>query len=182
MKNKIFITLLFVSSILSSKAQQYITKTGIVKFFSHTTLEDIKAENRKVVSVLDSKTGIMEFTMLMKGFDFPNDLMEQHFNESYAESSLFPKAGFKGTITDISKVNFAKDGTYNVNYTGKMTIKNVTKDITGTASIVVKGNNATATTKIKVKPSDYNFKIPATAVGKISDEMDVDIIMDYKKK
>ncbi len=182
MKNKIFLTLLVAFTIINVNAQQYITKTGVVKFFSHTTLEDIKAENRKVVSVLDSKTGIMEFTMLMKGFDFPNQLMEDHFNESYAESSKYPKAGFKGTITDISKVNFSKDGTYTVNYTGKMTLKDVTKDITGTATIVVKGGNATATSKIKVKPSDYNFKIPATAVGKISDEMDVDIIMDYKKK
>jgi hypothetical protein len=106
MRNKIYLTLLVAFTLTNLKAQQYITKTGIVKFFSHTTLEDIKAENRKVVSVLDSKTGVMEFTMLMKGFDFPNQLMEDHFNESYAESSKFPKAGFKGTITDISKVNF----------------------------------------------------------------------------
>ncbi len=182
MKNKFILSALLAFTFLSVKAQQYMTKTGTVKFFSHTTLEDIKAENRKVVSVLDSKTGIMEFTMLMKGFDFPNDLMEQHFNESYAESSKFPKANFKGTITDVAKINFAKDGTYTVNYTGKLTLKDVTKDITGTATFVVKGGSATATSKIKVKPSDYNFKIPATAVGKISDEMEVDIIMDYKKK
>jgi len=182
MKNKIVLTLLIAFTILNLKAQQYITKTGVVKFFSHTTLEDIKAENRKVVSVLDSKTGIMEFTMLMKGFDFPNQLMEDHFNESFAESSKFPKAGFKGTITNISKVNFSKDGTYTVNYTGKMTLKDVTKDISGIATFVIKGDNATASSKIKIKPTDYNFKIPTTAVARISDQMDIDIIMDYKKK
>lgn len=182
MKNKIIFTALLLMSFFQLKAQQYTTKTGTIKFFSHTSMEDIKAENRKVVSVLDSKTGAMEFLLLMKGFDFTNDLMEQHFNESYAESSKFPKAGFKGKIADISKVDFTKDGTYPVTVTGKLTIKDVTKDVTSTGTIVVKGGKVTATSKMKIKPLDYNFKIPATAYGKIADEMEVDIIMDYTKK
>ncbi len=163
-------------------AQQYITKTGTIKFSSHTDLEDIKAENRKVVSALDSKTGALEFSLLMKGFDFPNDLMEQHFNESYVESSKYPKATFKGTVTDISNVNFAKDGTYKVKYTGKLTIKNVTRDVTGDATITVKGDKVTATSNQKIKPADYNISIPAPVAGKIAEVINVDINMDYKKK
>ncbi len=182
MTHKITLTVILTFMLLNIKAQQYMTKTGTVKFFSHTPLEDIKAENRKVVSVLDSKTGAMEFFMLMKGFDFANDLMEQHFNESYAESSKFPKAGFSGKITDISKVDFTKDGTYKADYTGKLTLKDVTKDISGTATFVVKGGKITATSKLKIKPKDYNFVIPATSVTKIAEEIDVDIIMDYTKK
>lgn len=181
--NKIVLIALLALGLNTANAQKYFTKTGTIKFFSHTTLEDIKAENRKVVSILDSKTGALEFSLLMKGFDFPNDLMEQHFNESYVESDKFPKATFKGTVTDISKVDFTKDGSYTVNYTGKLTIKDVTKDITGTATIVVKGDKVTATTnKLKIKPKDYNISIPATAAGKIADELDVDITMDYAKK
>ncbi len=164
------------------KAQTYFTKTGTIKFSSHTTLEDIKAENRKVVSVLNTTTGALEFSLLMKGFDFPNDLMEQHFNESYAESDKFPKATFKGTVTDISKVDFKKDGSYTVNYTGKLTIKNVTKDITGTAVIVVKGGKVTATSSLKIKPVDYGMVIPATNAAKIAEFIDVEIIMDYALK
>src|SRR4051812_41355455 len=125
--SKILVALLVLTT-WNLNAQQYFTKTGTIKFFSHTPMEDIKAENRKVVSILDSKTGALEFTLLMKGFDFPNDLMEQHFNESYAESTKFPKAGFKGTVTNISSVDFSKDGSYSVNYSGKLTIKDVTKD------------------------------------------------------
>lgn len=181
MFKKTFITLMLLSS-MSMFAQKYMTKTGTIKFFSKTTLEDIEAENRKVVSVLDSKTGAMEFSLLLKSFDFKNDLMEQHFNESYLESDKFPKATFKGTVTDISKVDFSKDGSYTANYSGKLTIKDVTKDITGTATFVVKGNKATATTKLKIKPKDYNISIPATAAAKIAEVIDVDINMDYIKK
>lgn len=181
MKKIVLIAVLAIAG-AGLQAQVYFTKTGTIKFESHTTLEDIKAENRKVVSVLNSTTGALEFSLLMKGFDFPNDLMEQHFNESYAESDKYAKASFKGTVTDISKVDFKKDGSYTVNYTGKLTIKNVTKDITGVATIVVKGGKVTATSALKIKPSDYNIVIPATAAAKIAEEISVDLIMDYALK
>jgi polyisoprenoid-binding protein YceI len=179
-KSVLFLALSFV--VFNIQSQQYYTKTGKIKFSSHTDIEDIKAENRKVVSVLDSKTGALEFSLLMKGFDFPNDLMEKHFNESYAESTKYPKAVFKGKVTDISTVDFTKDGTYKVNYTGKLTIKDVTKDISGTATIVIKGGKITATSSFKLRPKEYNFKIPAAVAGNIADEVTVDITMDYKKK
>lgn len=179
-KSLALLTVAFVS--LNLSAQQYTTKTGTIKFFSHTTLEDIKAENRKVVSVIDSKTGALEFACLIKGFDFTNDAMELHFNESYLESAKYPKASFKGTVTDIAKVDFTKNGTYTANYSGKLTMKNVTKDVSGTATFVVKDGKVTATSKIKIKPKDYNISIPATAAAKIAEEIEVDIIMDYTKK
>ena len=181
MKKIVLISALLIVS-FAANAQLYFTKTGTIKFDSHTSLEDIKAENRKVVSMLNSTTGALEFSLLMKGFDFTNQLMEDHFNESYAESDKYPKASFKGTVTDISKVDFTKDGSYKVNYAGKLTIKNISKDVTGTAIIVVKGGKVTATSALKVKPKDYNIEIPATAGAKIAEEITVDIIMDYTKK
>ena len=181
MKKIVLISALLIVS-FAANAQLYFTKTGTIKFDSHTSLEDIKAENRKVVSMLNSTTGALEFSLLMKGFDFTNQLMEDHFNESYAESDKYPKSSFKGTMTDISKVDFTKDGSYKVNYAGKLTIKNISKDVTGTATIVVKGGKVTATSALKVKPKDYNIEIPATAGAKIAEEITVDIIMDYTKK
>lgn len=167
---------------LSLGAQTYSTKTGSIKFYSKTPLEEIKAENRKVVSSLDAATGTLKFALLMKGFDFPNQLMEDHFNESYAESEKYPKATFNGKIDDISKVDFTKNGTYTVTFTGKLTIKDVTKDIKGTATLVVKDGKVTATSTFKIKPKDYNFNIPATAATKIAEEVEVTINMDYTKQ
>jgi len=85
-------------------------------------------------------------------------------------------------VTDISKVDFTKDGSYTANYTGKLTIKDVTKDITGVAKFVIKDGKVTATSDIKVKPKDYHINIPATAGAKIAEELTVDMIMDYSKK
>lgn len=180
--NKLVILAILASATFTLNAQKYFTKTGTVKFTSITTLEDIKAENRKVVSVLDSGTGALEFSMLMKGFDFPNDEMEKHFNETYVESDKYPKATFKGKITDIANINFSKDGSYTVHYTGKLTIKDVTKDVSGTATFVIKGGKITATGKMEVSPADYHIVIPNSAAANIAKVITVDIIMDYKRK
>ena len=173
---------LILGLVFNLSAQKYTTKTGKIKFESKTPLEDITAENRKVVSVLDATTGAMEFSLLMKGFDFPNQFMEDHFNESYAESTKFPKATFKGKLTDVKKVDFTKDGSYTAEVTGKLTIKNVTKEIKTTATFVVKGGKVTATAHLDLKPKEYGMVIPATAEAKIAESIGVDIIMDYAKK
>ena len=183
MKLKIVsILILSIALNFSIHAQTYFTKTGTIKFESKTKLEDIKAENRKVLSVLNTSTGALSFTLLMKAFDFPNKIMQDHFNESYAESDLYPKASFAGSISNIKQIDFTKNGTYTANFTGQLTIKNVTKTISDQATIVVKDGKIAATSKIKVKPADYNFKIPAPVVGKIADELDVFIQLNYEPK
>ncbi len=63
--------------------------------------------------------------------------MQEHFNENYMESDKFPKAEFKGR-TDLSGVNFTKDGSYKVKASGKLTMHGVTKDVTTPGTIVVK--------------------------------------------
>lgn len=163
-------------------AQKYQTDKGVIKFNSKTPAEEIKAENRKVVSKLDSSTGKLEFILLMKSFDFPNQLMEDHFNESYAESTKFPKASFTGTISDVKKIKFYKDGTYTSEVKGKLTIKGVTKEVTTTATFVVKSGKITATAQLNIKPKDYNFNIPAAVESKIAETVTVDIKMEYTKK
>ena len=65
--------------------------------------------------------------------------MEEHFNENYMESNTFPKANFKGTITDLSKINFSKDGTYPVTVKGDLTIHGVTKNIEAPGTITISG-------------------------------------------
>jgi polyisoprenoid-binding protein YceI len=173
---------LILGFVFNLSAQKYTTKTGKIMFESKTSLEDIKAENRKVVSVLDAVTGVMEFSLLMKGFDFPNQLMEDHFNESYAESTKFPKATFKGKITDMTKVDFKKDGIYKVEVKGKLTIKDVTKEISTIATIVIKSGKIKSNAELNIKPKEYNFNIPATAEKKIAESLLVRIEMDYAIK
>ena len=93
-------------------------------------MEDIKASNNEVVSLLNSSTGTFDFRIAIKSFHFPKQSMEDHFNNpDYMDSEKFPKASFSGKITNLADVNFAKDGNYNVTVEGNLTIKNVTKPV-----------------------------------------------------
>src|SRR5437762_2423903 len=91
-----------------------ITHTGHIWFFSSTPLENIEAHSYQAGASLNPATGDLAFSVAVKGFQFKKALMQDHFNENYLESDKFPKATFKGKITDPGKVNFDKTGEYKV--------------------------------------------------------------------
>jgi polyisoprenoid-binding protein YceI len=163
-------------------AQKYLTRTGQVSFFSHTPLENIDAVNNEVAAILDSKTGAIIFQVPVKSFKFERALMEEHFNENYMESDKYPRADFNGTVKDISKVNFAKDGSYNVTVDGKMTMHGVTKEVTMPGTLVVKGKEVTGQAKFKIIPGDYNVKIPSLVENKIAKEISVSVNSVFQQK
>src|ERR1700750_1392280 len=107
---------------------KFFTKTGKISFYSKTTMENIEAHNRSVTAVLDAKTGNVQFSALIKGFEFEKALMQQHFNENYLESTKYPQASFKGQIVNNSDVNYTKDGTYNVKVKGQLTLHGETQN------------------------------------------------------
>lgn len=172
---KIMIAALVLCSSGSLFAQKYMTRTGKVTFYSATPVENIEAINNEIASAIDAKTGDVIFQVPIKSFKFEKALMQEHFNENYMESDKFPKAEFKGKIADLSNVNFAKDGTYNVKTNGKMTIHGVTKDVILPGTIVVKGNSITANSKFDVRTSDYNINVPKVVEGKIAKQIEVTV-------
>lgn len=178
MKRLFFFTLL-LNIILIANAQKYITKNGYIGFFSHTPMEDIKGDNNQVVGLLDISTGEMVFQALIKSFHFDRALMEEHFNENYMESDKFPKALFKGKITNLSSVNFSKNGTYEVTVDGDLTIHDVTNKIStkGTIEIVTGGINANS--KFNVVPENYKINIPGVVRDKIDKNLVVTVTMKY---
>jgi polyisoprenoid-binding protein YceI len=178
-----FLTLLFsgILAVSGASAQdKYFTKNGQVSFFSSTPMENIEANNNNATSVIDAKTGKMEFAILMKAFKFEKALMEEHFNENYVESGKFPKATFAGNITNLSAVDFSKNGTYKVNVKGKMTIHGVTKDVEAPGTITVENGKVKANSVFNVAPDDYKIEIPKLVREKIAKEIKVTVNMDYQ--
>jgi YceI-like domain len=166
------------SAIVSAQEKVYKTKSGVIKFFSSTPLEKIEGVNSQVTSMLNDKSGQFVFLLLQKGFKFDNSLLEDHYNENYIESSKFPKADFKGNITNIATVNFAKDGTYPVTVTGKLTIHGVTKDITQSGTIEVKAGKVVAKSIFKIKVKDFGIK--GEYIGdKIATEVETTVVCKF---
>jgi len=77
---------------------QMITRLGQVSFFSYTPVENIEASNNQVYSIIDLAEKKVAVSMLMRAFVFKKALMEEHFNESYVESDIYPKLQFQGLI------------------------------------------------------------------------------------
>src|ERR1700712_2531693 len=133
MKKPFLITCLISIGCLSSYAQTYMTRNGLIGFYSKMPLEDIKAENNQVYAVIDAGKKNLAFTLLVKGFLFEKALMQEHFNENYIESDKFPKAVFTGAYT--GDVPTGKDGVYNVTVKGSLTMHGVTKPLEAPATI-----------------------------------------------
>jgi hypothetical protein len=166
------------TSIVNAQEKVYKTKSGVIKFFSNTPLEKIEGINSQVTSMLNEKSGQFVFLLLQKGFKFDNSLLEDHYNENYMESTKFPKANFKGTITNIATVNFAKDGVYPVTVAGKLTIHGVPKDVTHAGTIEIKGGKVSAKSDFKIKVKEYGIK--GEYIGdKIANEVEVTVTCKF---
>lgn len=180
---KIILLSLVALTALSFKlveGQKYFTKTGTISFFSKTDLENIEAVNHKVTSAFETKTGKLQFSVLMKAFEFEKALMQEHFNENYVESDKYPKASFDGKFDKLSDINFAKDGTYKTTVSGNLTIKDKTNKVSAPATVTVKGTGVNAKATFNILLTDYNVSIPSVVKDKISKDINIIVDMDYK--
>jgi hypothetical protein len=159
--------------------QKYITKNGYIGFYSHTPIEDIKGDNNQVASILDISTGEIVFLVLIKSFHFERALMEEHFNENYMESDKFPKSSFKGKITDISAIDFKKNGMFNITVEGDLTIRDATNKVSTKGTLEVGGGGINASSKFNIIPEDYKISIPGIVRDKISKNLEVTVTMKY---
>ena len=129
MKNALLILSLFCVCQVSAQ-KMYSTKSGQVKFNASSPLETIRAVNNQGDSRWLESNGQLVFSVLIKGFKFENQLMEDHFNENYMESSKFPKAEFKGYINDLQRLDLTKAGANEVSAEGTLTIHGVSQKMT----------------------------------------------------
>lgn len=182
MKKTVFFIAFLLLTVYNLYAQDLqLTRNGQISFFSSTPVEDIKAGNNEVSSVLNTKTGSLQFVVLMKGFQFRKAAMQDHFNgKDYLDSDKFPKSEFKGTVTDISKVNFKKDGTYPVTVEGTLTLHGVSNKVKTPGTITVKAGKVSAVSKFTIKLADYNISVPAIVSSKIAESVEITVNCNYE--
>ncbi len=182
MRKAILLLVMFFTTIFYVNGQVYFTKNGRISFFSKTALQNIEADNNQVISILNVQTGVIQFSLLNNAFHFEKAKMEEDFNDNYIESEKYPKSTFTGMISDISSVNFTKDGAYPVHVKGDLMIHGVTKNITEPGTITVAGGKISATSKFHVLIKDYKITIPSIVTNKIAEDIEINISCNYEKK
>ena len=159
----------------------YLTRQGIVEFFSSTPIEDIKAYNNQVSCVLNYETGKFAFQVPIKGFMFKNGLMQEHFNENYLESDIYPKSIFKGMINNWDSLAI-NDSTLNIRLVGELTIHGVTKTIEQNATIWRKNGNLVGKCKFIISLEDYDVKIPKIVRQNIAELIEINVNVNLSKR
>ena len=167
-----FITL--TSAFTAPTISKLVSKTGHINFFSHTAIEDISADNFKVVSTLDTSTGDIVYSVSMQSFEFEKALMQKHYNSSkFLDTKKYPKSKFVGKIINLDAVNFEVDGDYTTTVKGELEMHGVTKPISEKATITVTGESIKVVAKMKITLADYNINFekgkPSTNIAKTID-------------
>jgi polyisoprenoid-binding protein YceI len=178
---------ILVAAIISSATAfgqgKYFTKKAKITFDATTATspEKIRAVNENAISVIDVSNGAMEFMVSMTAFEFEKALMGEHFNENYVESDKFPKANFKGSVTNIKDVDLNKDGTYPVDVKGAITIHGVTKEVTAKGSLTSKAGAIVAgKSEFKILLSDFKIEIPSLVGDKVAKEAKIKVDSEYQ--
>ncbi|MEO8732975.1 MAG: YceI family protein [Flavobacteriales bacterium] len=180
-RHLLYITMI-LCPLLAAAQDKLATRNGVITFFSSTPMEDITAVNSKVASVLVPSSGAIEFSALVKAFEFRKAMMQEHFNEDYMESDKFPKAFFKGKVMPPTGDDLSRPGIHAVSVEGDLTMHGVTRHLTVPATLTTAADGSVkAVCDFKVKPIDYGITVPSVVREKIADTLDLKVQITYIK-
>lgn len=174
----LFTVILTFNIQLISAQDKYFTKTGQITFVgSVDTFEPVRAIHQDVTAIFNVETQEVAALALVKGFRFKNRLMEEHFNESYAESDVFPKATFKG------KIIYAEENLTAPKISGALKFHGITKNYQNIpTSIENNGKAIIMVAEFDIDPTDFEIKIPKIVRKKIADQIRVSLRFEMTKR
>ena len=179
MKYILLSVLFFTSSALIAQ-DKYLDRQGTIAFeASEATFEPVKAQNNSVTAIINIRTGEIASLALMKEFKFRNALMQEHFNENYIESDEYPKATFRGKISDFN-IDVLTEAVKEFEVLGTLNLHGVDKEITTTLSISKQNSTIVMSGQFNTTPQDFQIKIPKIVRNKIAKE--VHVKLDFKLK
>lgn len=166
----LMVSLLFTNLVF---AQKYMSKTGKVTLEASVPLfEDIFAQDDNNVCIINADTGDFASVSVVKNFHFKTKLMEEHFNESYAETAKYPKSTFTGKIVNFDKTKLsASPQKYTVQ--GTLNFHGVNKAYASVATIFAKDGKIYMTGGLVVRPADHKMTIPKMVMKKIAESVNI---------
>ncbi|UCH15129.1 MAG: YceI family protein [Bacteroidales bacterium] len=181
MKKITFLALIITVSMQLLSQSKYLTNEGYIWFFSDAPLENIEAHNKAVKAIVDMKSGDIVIKLPITKFKFDKSLMEEHFNENYLESEIYPSASFKGRFLDFQNVEIAAGKKYKVYVKGDLDIHGVTNNIKERATLEIVDNETVIVSgSFKVTLEDYNIKIPKMVIKNIAEIVDINVDLNMK--
>jgi hypothetical protein len=157
-------------------SNKVISRQGQVSFFSYTSVENIEASNNQALSIIDKESGEIAVRILLRAFVFKKALMEEHFNESYVESDLYPELIFNGKLIGYDASNLEESPRF---IKGTMDFHGVEKEVEIKTSVETNNKNMVLSGDFVVAIDDFNIKVPPLLVPNISKEIQVKFRFEY---
>ena len=159
----------FILSLFAIKQEtRYVIENSTIEFYSYALLEDIQAINTESIGAIDLESKEFIIKIPVSAFEFPNKLMQKHFNDSYLETDKYPECIFKGTIDqEIAS--------------GEITLHGVTKEIQIPAVITEEGDKIKIKTEFKIALKEHKIKIPRLLFQNIAEEIEVKVSSTFTK-
>jgi hypothetical protein len=178
---KLEFTLLFILTYYIVNSQIYTSSTIMTEFSSRTPIESFAAKSTTGNAATNIKTGKLIFKIPLKSFSFPNQLMQEHFNDNYLESEKYPIASFEGKIVDLPDLR--KPGEYTLKVRGIFILHGVEKSKEFIANFIIQNDTIIESNAyFKLRPKEFKIQIPNLIVEKIADEIDVIINAKFSLK
>jgi len=156
------LSILAIVSCLSLSGQQYLTRQGILTFDAGSPLEDIRATSNSATAVYDAEDGKLGVQVLMTSFEFRRALMQEHFNENYVESEVYPKAVFKGFYKNERAI-------------GTLNIHGVSNEVDVPATLIKDGDTVRLNASFVVTIADFGVAIPRAVANKIDPQAKITV-------
>lgn len=179
---KTILLLSFITAAAGLFAQKKTTSSAIISFDATTSLDALpKAENKTAIAAIDPKTGSVAFEATVKNFTFSNPMMQDHFNgDKWLSSDAHPSFTFKGNIVDPSSVDFTKDGTYNTEVEGVLSVKGKEQKIKVPGTITVKGSSLLVASNFSIALADYDITGVPIDGGKVAKQPKITVSAELK--
>ena len=163
------VVIYFILSLFSIEQEnRYIIHNSKIEFYSYAPLEDIQAVNTESVGAIDIESGEFIIKIPVNAFEFPNKLMQKHFNDSYLETDIYPECIFRGKINENSA-------------SGEITLHGVTKKIEIPISKTINEENIIISTDFKILLKDHKIKIPRLLFQNIAEEIEIKVSSEFIK-
>ena len=98
--------------------------------------------------------------------------MQQHFNESYLESHIYPLSIFKGTIDNQSS---SSNKMQSISNEGVILIHGIERNIIIETDLVLKNDEIVFSSQFLIRLKDFDIKVPKMFVDNIAEVIEVSV-------
>ena len=162
------VKILLIISFLFINEERYTIKSSKIEFYSYAPLEDITAVNTESIGAIDLSTNEFLIKIPVSAFEFPNKLMQKHFNDSYLETDKYPECLFRGKILD----DMAE---------GEITLHGHTKKLLVPITFNQSNDIIEIKTEFNIVLDDFKIKVPRLLFQNIAENIDVKVESIFSK-